>query len=84
MCVYERELLVPFPVKREALYSLAYVPPYPCQGKAKRGLVIRSCNRGSVFSSGNVGIRRNCQLSGYRAVINSRADAGFSLRGVTV
>jgi hypothetical protein len=71
--------LSPFLSKGETLYSLAYAPPYPCQGKSKRGLVIRSCNRGSVFSSGNVGIRRNCQLSGYRAVINSRADTGFSL-----
>ena len=59
MCVYERELLVPFLSKGEALYSLAVVPPYPCQGKPKRGLVIRSCDRGYTFDSSQVGIRRN-------------------------
>src|SRR5664279_4971295 len=55
--------------KGETLYSLAYVPPYPCQGKPKRGLVIRSCDRGYIFDSSQVGIRHNCQLSGFIAVI---------------
>ena len=50
-CVYERELLVPLLSKGEALYSLTFVPPYPCQGKPKRGLVIRSCDRGYTFDS---------------------------------
>ena len=62
MCV---KLRVPFSVKGEALYSLAYVPPYPCQGKPKRGLVIRSCDHGYTFDISQVGIRHNCQLSGF-------------------
>ena len=71
------KLCVPLPVKGEALYSLAYVPPYLCQGKAKRGLVIRSCDRVYIVDSSHVGIRRNCQLSGYRAVIERLSTRGL-------
>ena len=77
MCVYERELLVPFLSKGEALYSLAFVPPYPCQGKPKRGLVIRSCDRGYIFDSSQVGIRHNCQPSGFIAVIERLSSRGL-------
>jgi hypothetical protein len=78
--VYDRELLVPLPVKGEALYSLAYVPPYLCQGKAKRGLVIRSCDRGCIVDSNHVGIRRNCRLSSFIAVIKW-LSSGYRLEG---
>ena len=69
--------LSPFPVKGGALYSLAYVPPYLCQGKAKRGLVIRSCDRVYIVDSSHVGIRRNCQLSGFIAVIDQLSTRGL-------
>ena len=58
-------LVVPFPVEGRVLYSIAYVPPYHCQGKPERGLVTRSCDRGCIFCSGKVGSRHNCRLSGY-------------------
>ena len=80
MCVYERELLVPFLSEGEALYSLAFVPPYPCQGKPKRGLVIRSCDRGCIVDSNYVGIRRNCRLSSFIAVIKW-LSSGYRLEG---
>jgi len=77
VCVYERELLVPSLSKGKTLYSLAYEPPYPCQGKPKRGLVIRSCDRGYTFDSSQVGIRRNCQSSGFIAVIERLSPQGL-------
>jgi hypothetical protein len=80
VCVYERELLVPSPIKGEALYSLAYVPPYPCHGKPKRGLVIRSCDRGCIVDSYYIGIRRNCHLSSFIAV-TKWLTSGYQLDG---
>ena len=74
------KLRVPLPVKGEALYSLAYVPPYLCQGKAKRGLVIRSCDRVYIVDSSHVGIRRNCRLSSFIAVIKW-LSSGYRLEG---
>ena len=76
MCVSVK-LRVPLLSKGEALYSLAFVPPYPCQGKPKRGLVIRSCDRGYTFDSSQVGIRRNCQPSGFIAVIERLSPQGL-------